>query len=120
MSLKSRSVLVVEDEMVLAMMLQDYLVDAGARVVGPAMTVKRAMELIESEDVDVALLDVNLRGERSEQVGLVLKAKRIPYVYATGYGTADEARHSDAPTVRKPYRLKEIEAALVDALGSRE
>jgi DNA-binding NtrC family response regulator len=120
MSLKSRSILIVEDEMVLAMMLEDYLIEIGARVVGPATTVKRAMELIEMEAIDVAMLDVNLRGERSEQVGQALKERGIPYVYATGYGTADDVKHFDAPTVRKPYRLLEIESALVNALAPEE
>ncbi|MCY7312606.1 MAG: response regulator [Pseudoxanthomonas sp.] len=117
MNLKDVSVLIVEDEVVLAMMLEDYFIDAGARVVGPAMTVTQALALVETHQIDVAILDLNLRGERSEPVGAALKQKDIPYIYATGYGTPDDVKQLDAVTLRKPYHLAELESAVVGALG---
>jgi DNA-binding NtrC family response regulator len=120
MSLQDKRVLVVEDEALLAMMLEDVFSDAGAQVVGPAATVEQAIALIASQVIDVALLDVCLRDQRSEPVAETLRQRGVPYVLATGYNNPDGAELASAPTLRKPYRFEQVEAALIAALESKE
>ena len=116
MNLHGKRVLIVEDEVLLSMMLEDVFLEAGAHVVGPAATVEQAMALIDSQPIDVALLDVCLRDQRSDPVAKTLRERGVPYVLATGYNNPDGAELASAPTLRKPYRFEEVEAALIEAL----
>src|SRR5689334_2095327 len=78
-------VLVVEDEFLLAMDLQLVLEQHGFRVLGPAATVTEALRLLAAETPDVALLDVNLRGEMVTLVAEALRARGVPFVLASAY-----------------------------------
>lgn len=85
-SLRGRHVLIVEDEYLLADDLSDALSDVGAKVVGPAGSIEQATALILSrEPIDVAILDVNLRGEMVFPVADALRQRGIPFAFATGY-----------------------------------
>ncbi|MEO5961948.1 MAG: response regulator [Thermomonas sp.] len=119
MNLQGKRVLVVEDEVLLAMLLEDVFADAGAHVVGPAATVDQAIALIASEDIDVALLDVWLRDQRSDPIAEALRLQGVPYVLATGYMSPDGAELASAPTLAKPYRLEQVHAALIAALQDK-
>ncbi len=119
MSLQGKYVLIVEDEVVLAMMLEDLFSDAGAHVVGPAATVEQAIALIDSQTIDVALLDVCLRDQRSDPVAEALRQRGVPYVLATGYSSPYGAELADGPTLHKPYRFAQVEAALLAALQGK-
>lgn len=116
MNLKDKRILVVEDEALLAMMLEDMLSDSGAHVVGPAATVEQAIALIAAQDIDVALLDVFLRDQRSDPVAEILRQRGVPYVLATGYNNPHGAELASAPILHKPYRFDQVEAALMAAL----
>ena len=118
MTLTGKRVLVVEDEVVIAMMVEDMLMDLGAEVVGPAATVERAIEVVASQAVDVALLDMNLNGENSDRVADALKARGVPFVYATGYGQS-AAIQGQAEIIEKPYRRENMGLALLRALQSK-
>src|SRR4029078_2691283 len=78
-------VLVVEDEMIVAWVLEDMLADLGCAVIGPAARVKQALAMIDAEAVDAALLDVNLNGQKSYPVADALAARGVPFIFATGY-----------------------------------
>jgi len=80
---------VVEDEFLIAMELEQTLRRAGYRVLGPAPSVGRALELLRHERPDAAILDVNLAGERVTPVAGVLRAMAVPFVLTSGYGPAD-------------------------------
>jgi CheY-like chemotaxis protein len=95
-------ILIVEDEFLIAFMLTEMLIGARASVVGPARTKDQALMLAQSERLDGALLDVNLKGERSYAVAAELKRRGIPFVLVTGYGEAHDAC-TDAPIVCKPF-----------------
>ena len=111
--LVGKRVLIVEDEPILAMVAEDILQELGAEIVGPAAHLDDALELAHSEDVDFALLDVNLNGKMSLPVAQHLRARSVPYVFATGYGDAGAAGlELDAPVVHKPYTQEDIEEAL--------
>ena len=113
-ALKNRRILVVEDDYMIAQDVRHDLERAGAIVVGPAPTVEKALGLIESDPaVDAGVLDVNLGEERSFRVAEALDARAIPYLFATGYNSADipdEWRHATIAT--KPLRVEAVERLL--------
>jgi DNA-binding NtrC family response regulator len=102
--LRGRRVLIVEDEMLVAMELESLLEEQGCDVVGPAPTVARALALLDRERPDAAILDVNLDGQTAIPVAAALNAQGIPFLLATGYGNeqALQPELKDAPRVDKP------------------
>ena len=118
-TLKGRRILVVEDELMIAMLVEDMLADLGCTVVGPAHTLDAALKLVESEgQIDAALLDVNLAGQPVFPVADALRARHVPPIFSTGYGEAG-LREADAgaPVLQKPFRAGDLARALQDALG---
>ena len=112
-------ILVVEDEMLVSMLVEDMLSDFGCVVVGPAADLAEAMALARSEDIDAALLDVNLNGKPIFPVADVLRERGVPFVFASGYGEAGiEAGHRGAPVLQKPFREVDLGRAL-KSLGLR-
>lgn len=111
-------ILVVEDEFLVALELEQLLDGRGYRVVGPAPSVRRALALIGEQQVDAAVLDVNVDGGRITPVAEVLKAREIPFVLATGYGTSKfpEDALRTAPRVNKPVVEAELLQVLKDAI----
>jgi CheY-like chemotaxis protein len=109
-------ILVVEDEFLVALELEQLLGGRGCQVVGPAPSVGRALALLGVERVDAAVLDVNVDGGRVTPVAEALKAREIPFVLATGYGTSafPEPALCEAPRVNKPV----VEAELMQVLGA--
>lgn len=106
-------VLVVEDEMLVSMLVEDMLMDFGCTVVGPAPDLEEAMALAKTADIDAALLDVNLAGKPIFPVADALKARGVPFAFASGYGQAGLAEgHRDAPVLQKPFRQSDLERAL--------
>jgi len=104
-ALSGRRILVVEDEMFVAMLVEDLLADLGCEVVGPASSVDQALKLlINAAPVDGALLDVNLGQEKVYPVAEALRRTGVPFVFVTGYGTAglDQPYRND-PTIQKPF-----------------
>lgn len=113
-------VLLVEDEAMVAMMIEDMLCDLGCQVVGPAARVASALALVDAETVDIAVLDVNLGGERVFPVADALTARGVPYVFSTGYGRAGlDGGHGDRPVLQKPYSAAKLASALTQALSAR-
>ena len=114
-------VLVVEDEALVALLLEDMLADLGCLVIGPAMSVDVALALLDTEPFDVALIDVSLGGhELSLPVADALALKGIPFAFATGHGSGVlvGTRHAGAPLLLKPFSFAEL-AALVVELGGK-
>jgi DNA-binding response OmpR family regulator len=118
--LAGRRLLLVEDELMVAMALEDALVDAGLVIVGPVARVSRAVALAREQPVDVALLDINLAGERVFPVADVLAAKGVPFLFLTGYSKSSlPAEYNSRPVLSKPcdmqMLLSEIGRALAPA-----
>ncbi len=84
---QARRVMVVEDELLVAMLIEDTLVDHGYVVVGPFSNVADALVAARDERIDLALLDVNLRGERVYPVAELLERRGIPFLLLSGYGS---------------------------------
>ena len=117
--LRDRRILVVEDEYLIAMSLQDALETAGSIVVGPAPSVDKALQTIDSEShIDAAVLDVNLGGALSYGVADKLIARKIPFVFTSGYeDNVLRSRYSGVKNCPKPYLFQAIEEALVEAMS---
>jgi DNA-binding response OmpR family regulator len=111
-------VLVVEDEFLIAIDLERLLRQHGFRVLGPAATVAAALNLLDGEAPDVALLDVNLRGEMVTPVAEVLRARGVPFVLASAYDGAQLTAEvlAGAPNVGKPVSVRRLLAALAQAV----
>ena len=116
-----RRVLLVEDEPIVAWLLKDMLVDLGCSVVGPAADVNQALAMIDAESIDVAVLDVNLRGQMSYPIADVLVARGVPFVFSTGY---DKDRLLDGyrtfPALQKPFHRSDLGDTLAKLLASKE
>src|SRR3954471_24322763 len=114
-------VLIVEDEYFLAQDLADYLQDLGVEVLGPVGTVAEALNLLESAEVQGAILDVNLRGERVYPVAYVLRQKHVPFVFASGYGgELEPSVYGDVPRCIKPVDFSLLAKTLADHIeGSK-
>ena len=117
--LAGRRVLVVEDEPLIAMLLEDMLSDLSMEAAHTADSVSAALETVKSmQGVDGAILDMNLRGRSVEPVADALVERGIPFVFASGYGAdALTRRHATAPVLAKPFRKEALEEALMTALG---
>lgn len=102
-----KRVFIVEDEFLVAAMLEEELVDHGAVVVGPAASLKDALRVVTEGGFDVAVLDWNLGGESSAPLGAMLQAAGIPFVISTGYGVVPAA-FADCPVLTKPYDPREL------------
>jgi CheY-like chemotaxis protein len=105
--------LIVEDEAMIAMILEDYLADLGHDAPWQAGSISEALKLIEeNRDIDAALLDVNIRGEAVLPVAEALKLRRIPFCFMTGYGAGAVTGHPDAPIVGKPFDMPTLRQAI--------
>ena len=106
-------VLVVEDELLVSMLVEDMLADFGCKVVGPASDIDQALLLARDGEIDVAILDVNVSGRQSFPVADILKARGLPFAFASGYGEAGVIEaHRGAPVLQKPFRQSDLELAL--------
>jgi len=107
-------VLLVEDEPLIAMMLEDFLDALDRQHAGTADSVAAALSMVEEGALDAAILDVNLRGgEKSFAIAEALAAKNIPFVFASGGGGEDIApEYRDRPMLPKPYTMDGVEQAL--------
>jgi CheY-like chemotaxis protein len=102
-------VLVVEDEFLVASLIQAVLEDAGCTVAGPIPRLAEAIRAAGTDDLDAAVLDVNLGGQRVFPVAEELSRRRIPFVIVTGYATTSLPESLDGhPTIRKPFRNAQL------------
>ncbi|GAA3996668.1 HWE histidine kinase domain-containing protein [Sphingomonas humi] len=110
----ARRILVVEDSSLVIMTMEGVMEDLGWEMVGPATRVDRALELAASEDVDAALLDVNLDGEMSWDIARILRERKIPFVFTTGYdgSTVLPDDLADVTILSKPFTGEDIERQL--------
>ena len=116
--LTGRRVLVVEDEFLLAMELETLLQRGGCIVLGPVPTIHQALAVLDHEQPEVALLDVNLKGERATPVAAALIDRGVPFVLITGYSRLQltEPELCAAPRIDKPLTCRDLKRAMAQAL----
>jgi CheY-like chemotaxis protein len=112
-------VLIVEDEAMIAMLMEDMVAELGHEVVATAGRIDDAARLVADGAFDFAVLDVNLNGERTYTLADMLKARGIPFVFATGYGASGlDLAWKDAPTLQKPFQSRDLERVMRKASES--
>jgi DNA-binding NtrC family response regulator len=110
---RGKTILVVEDEFIIGMMLRQELERAGATAIGPLSSVADALKDIESRSVDLVILDAKLAGGSGADLVACLKERRIPYVVVSGYERASLPRElRGAPFVAKPVSMSLLMEAI--------
>lgn len=111
-------ILVVEDEAAISLLLEDMLLDFGCEVIGPAARLSAALDVVGREQVDLAILDVNVAGEPIYPVAEALAKRSIPFVFSTGYGSAGiRDAFRDRPVLQKPFAQHDLKQKLLIAYG---
>jgi len=120
--LAGRRVFIVEDESLVAMMMEAMIEELGATVVGSKGRIAEALDFIAARhnEIDVAVLDLNLGGARSYPVASAVNKHGIPIVFSTGYQDGDISDEwRDYPMINKPFQLSELQLAIAQALRAR-
>lgn len=119
--LSGRRVLVVEDEMLVLMAIEDMLADLGCTSVLVAGSSAKALALIAANGFDIATIDVNLNGERSDAVADALADQGVSFAFSTGYGEHGvDKRHAGRPLLNKPYSRQQFTAVMIELLRLRD
>ena len=114
--LQGLRVLVVEDEAAISLLLEDMLLDFGCEVIGPAARLSAALDAVNREHVDLAILDVNVAGEPIYPVAEALAERSVPFVFSTGYGSAGiKDAYRDRPVLQKPFAQHDLKQKLLMA-----
>lgn len=100
--------------MLVLMLAEDMLADLGCTSVKAAASVEQALKLIGTNDFDVAMLDMNLNGDRTDAVADALAAKGVPFIFATGYAGRMQEGYGDRPILIKPYRVNQLATILIE------
>jgi CheY-like chemotaxis protein len=112
----SLKVLIVEDESLVAMLIEDVLIDLGHEVVAIAGRLDQAAQYARELPIDLAIVDLNLNGQRTDPVAHILQERGLPFVFATGYGAAGVPDGmGDRPVLQKPFQPYELAAAIAKA-----
>ncbi len=118
--LQGLRLLIVEDEAIIAMMLEDMLDDLGCAVVASLRSVAAALDGIKQMEFDGAILDVNLRGERADPIADALAARGVPFIFATGYGEVGISdRFKGVVVLQKPFESTLLRRALLRGVAER-
>jgi DNA-binding response OmpR family regulator len=110
-----RRVLLLEDEHLLAMLVEDMLLEMGFDFVEVAATLPDALSHAANGDFEFAILDINVGGSTSYPVADLLRGRKIPFFFATGYGREALAHdYADTPTLHKPFLMADLEEAIAN------
>lgn len=106
-------ILIVEDEALVAMLIEDVLADMGHEVVGVGGRLDQALALARQSEMDFAILDLNLNGQHTYAIADVLRERSVPFIFATGYGSGgvDQA-WKDVRVLPKPFEPHQLAAAI--------
>ena len=108
-ALEGTRVLVVEDEYLVAVLIQDMLEPAGCVVMGPFPRLPEALDAADHDTYDAGVLDINLGGARIDPVAAALSRRNVPFVFVTGYGSGGLPReYAERPRICKPFRMAEL------------
>jgi CheY-like chemotaxis protein len=112
-ALAGKRVLIVEDEALVALLIEDILTDFACVPVGPYNTLAAALAAVATETFDVAPLDINLFGEKVYPVAYALAERNIPFLFVSSYGEAGiPPGRSDWKVCTKPFKVNDLAAML--------
>ena len=114
-------ILLVEDEFLVAMLVEEMLRDLRCEIVGPVPTLEEAVATVRQNRLDGALLDANLNGKNSSPVADELSAHEVPFILVTGYGghKGDPPLLKRAPRVKKPLNFDELADRMTEVFVRR-
>ncbi len=111
------SVLLVEDEAMIRMMVADMLDELGYSIAAETGEINEAIRLAGSTEFDIAILDVNVNGKVISPVADLLKARNRPFIFATGYGAQGVPEHyRDRPALQKPFQIESLKSIIESTL----
>ena len=114
-----KNILIVEDEMIVALFIEDLLEELGHKVAGTSARLDDAIARANDGGFDLAILDVHLQGEEVFPLADQLAEKGVPFIFATGYGERGiPERLRAAPTLQKPFRPEEL-ADMIEKLTAK-
>ena len=112
---KPTSILIVEDEALVAMVVSDAVTELGYQVVGPFSRPPDAIAAVQDGDIGAAILDINLAGTLVYPVADELTSRGIPFVFVTGYGIESvDKRFADIPVLQKPIERETLQRIFID------
>jgi DNA-binding response OmpR family regulator len=112
-------VLIVEDEMMVALALEEYLIDVGYEVVDMCGNLKKGLAKAATTNADIVLLDLNLYDTHSYPIARILRDRNIPFFFTTGYRKGyPEPEFKDIVVINKPYMMAEIIATIEQLMVS--
>ena len=104
-----RSILLVEDEVMIRMMVADMLEELGYKIAGEAGDIDEGVRLVQATEFDIAILDVNVNGRVISPVAEAVQMRGLPFVFATGYGAQGvPEKFRDRPTLQKPFQIETL------------
>jgi CheY-like chemotaxis protein len=107
------SVLLVEDETLIRMMIAGMVEELGHTVVAEAGNINDALALARTANFEIAILDINVGGERIEPVAEIVAGRRLPFMFASGYGAAGAPqKFRDRPILQKPFLVERLGKAI--------
>jgi DNA-binding NtrC family response regulator len=112
------SVLLVEDEALIRMMMVDMVEELGHLIVAEAASIDEASALAHTANFEIAILDVNVGGERIDPVAEIIASRGLPFIFASGYGAIgapEKFRH--VPVLQKPFLMERLGDAIDETLG---
>jgi DNA-binding response OmpR family regulator len=113
---RAARILVVEEEPLIAIMLEDALSDFGYHVIGPAENLKAAVYLAATENLDAAVVDINIDGEIAEAVADKLVERGIPFVFISGRFRAFKLTFGRIPLLQKPFTSDDLHSTILRLL----
>jgi DNA-binding response OmpR family regulator len=118
--LQGLRVLVVEDEPLVAMLIEQYLTEFGCVVACSARRIANGLESIDENRIGAAVLDVNVAGESVSPIAEALEEREIPFIFVSGYGARGvEPRWNGRPVLQKPFDAQDLRSALIVSLKQR-
>jgi len=119
-SISGNRVLIVEDEALVAMVVTESLTTLGCSVVGPFSRCSDAIAAIEIDEIDAAILDVNLDGEMVYPLADLLSKRGVPYIFVTGYGVESiDGRFTHIPVIQKPVERHVLQRIFVPSTDGK-
>lgn len=114
-------ILVVEDEMFVAMLIEEMLQELRCEVIGPVSSVEEAIAAVRAHPLDGALLDINLHGKSSSPAADELLERELPFLVVTGYDANDRepAAIQTASRIKKPFDIEDLTDRMLDVFVGR-
>lgn len=111
-------ILVIEDELLIALFIEELVRQSGYRVSGVATTIAAARQELAKRNFDAVLCDINIGGRYHPEIADLLTEKGIPFAFVTGYDYLVEPRHENLPVLQKPFTVDELRSVLNQLIGS--